>query len=196
MTMIVAWRDPFCMVSDDLETPMFAKPRVLSAPKKIAMLSQGLALGLAGPGSELGKIVAGLQPFLPEQSWPRLADATQAIVGGINDRIELIERMVTVVIAGTHGGQRGIFDEGPRAATRGGTNGLWLDRPWAFAGSGGVYAQVAIEIAARWRPGVVGDGLLRMITDVATDADKDSAKPIWRIDLGNDVIEPAYKWTE
>jgi hypothetical protein len=195
VTLIVAWRDPFCMVSDDLETPFFEKPRALSAPKKMTMLSQGLVLGLAGPGNELDKIVAGLQPFLPEQNWPRLEDATRAIVDGINDRIELIERMVTVVIAGTHGGERGIFDEGPRAVTRGGTDGLWLDRPWAFAGSGGMYAQVGREIASHWRPKVVGEGQLMMIAGVATDLDRDSAKPIWRIDLADGASEP-YKWLE
>jgi hypothetical protein len=192
MTLIVAWRDPFCMVSDDRETPDFAGPRSRGCPK-MTILSPGLALGLAGPGDELGNVAAGLQQFLSEQSWPRLEDATWAIVDRINDGIDLLERMVTVVIAGTLGSQRGMFDAGPRAVTRGGPNGLWLDSPWGFAGSGGMYAQVAVQIASRWRPEVVGEGLLRMIADVATDTDTDSAKPIWRIDLADGAVGP-YIW--
>jgi hypothetical protein len=192
--MCVAWRDPFCIVSDDLATHDTAGPRSLGRPK-MKPLSQGLALGLAGPGDELDKIIAALQPFLAEGRWARLVDETWGIVESINHGIDLVERMVTVVIAGTLGEQTGIFDAGPRA-TRAGISGDRLDRRWAFAGSGGIYAHVAQEIAFRWRPKVVGEELLRLIADVATDTDKDSAKPIWRIDLGNDAIEPAYKWLE
>jgi hypothetical protein len=52
MTLIVAWRDPFCMVSDDRETPDVAEPRSLGRPK-MTLLPRGLAIGLAGPGDEL-----------------------------------------------------------------------------------------------------------------------------------------------
>jgi hypothetical protein len=192
MTLIVAWRDPFCIVSDDLETPDFAKPRARSAPK-MTILSQGLALGLAGPGNELNSIAAGLQPFLSEQSWPRLEDETWAIVDRINNGIDLLERMVTVVIAGTLGSQRGIFDAGPRAVTRGGPNGLWLDRPWGFAGTGGLHANIALSMALRYGPEVKGEDLLRMIADAATDTDPHSEEPIWRIDLEDGATKP-YIW--
>ena len=117
------------------------------------------------------------------------------IVDSINDRIERVERMVRVVVTGTLGDRTGMFDAGPGAVSRGGPNGDRLDRSWAFAGSGGMYANCAREIAFRWRPEVVGEALLWMIADVATDGDNDSAKPIWRIDLADGTATTAYKWT-
>jgi len=127
VTMIVAWRDPFCLVADDLGTPDFGEPR--SVGPKMRMLSKVLVLGLAGPGNELDNVVAGVQRFPPAPNWRSLTEATDAVVDSINARVEAqhrdaLHRMVNVVVAGTVGDLPVILDSGPYAA-RGGE--IWPD---------------------------------------------------------------------
>ncbi|MEA2637729.1 MAG: hypothetical protein QOE18_786, partial [Chloroflexota bacterium] len=87
VTKIVAWRDPFCILSDDLGIPDLSEAR--SVGPKMRALSDSLVLGLAGPGNELGNVVAGIQRSLPAPDWRSLVNATDEVVDGINDRIEM-----------------------------------------------------------------------------------------------------------
>jgi hypothetical protein len=187
MTLIVAWRDPFCMVSDDAETGLFGG-KSSTGSKKIRSISDTLAIGLAGHGSSFEEVVKRVRGVLPAASWRSLEMKTQAIIDDINHRTDVHERWVTVVIAGTVGGERDSFDSGPEAARRAG--GTALGQPYVFAGSGGVHASAARAIASRWRRKVTGEKLLAMIAEVAAETDYFTEKPFWRIDLVDGVTEP------
>ena len=63
MTLIVAWRDPFCMVSDDLETSGISQDASSVGPKMEA-LSERLALGFAGPKDGYRKVVKRVRKLL------------------------------------------------------------------------------------------------------------------------------------
>jgi hypothetical protein len=193
MTMIVAWRDPFCLVADSRESGAFERRSDVGS-KKIAHISYDVVIGLAGPGSALDGIVLEVRRVLPTVGWRDLEAATQNIVGDLNDRTDHLEKMVTVVIAGTIDGRPGLFDSGPCAVARAPGDSA-LEQPCAFAGSGGILANAAHAIASMWRPEVRGEELLIAIVEAAVRGDAShTKKPIWRVDLGAGVIAPAYEW--
>jgi hypothetical protein len=80
MTLVLAWRDPFCLVSDDVATGLFGGKSSVGA--KIKVISDGLALGTAGYGDFHGEIVE-LVGALPVADWTTLARATQEIVDDV-----------------------------------------------------------------------------------------------------------------
>jgi hypothetical protein len=192
MTLIVAWRDPFCLVGDSLAaSPMFAARLPLPAEKIRVVRSTDLAVGMAGPGDDFDEIVAGVSAD-PQTDWTALKLATQEIVSAINAPRAYEPTHVSVVVAGTAGGYRDVFACGPlsgmsEADTAAG-------RSFAWAGTGGYAASVALEEASQSHPEATGEDLLRMIVCEAVVADpRHSGKPIYRIDLEHGATEP-YVW--
>jgi hypothetical protein len=108
MTLIVAWRDPFCMVSDDCDLGIWGDKRSAGG-KKLRAMSASLALGLAGPGSLLEEMVGTLEPDLAAEEWPILENATRAVVNSINKGTDVPQRWISVVVTGTVGGKRDLF---------------------------------------------------------------------------------------
>lgn len=102
MTLVLAWRDPFCLVSDDAETGLFGEKR--SVGPKIKVISNGLALGTAGYGDSHEDIVRRVGA-LPVADWTKLAMATQEIVDDVNRQYPNPRMQVAVVLARTVGRQ-------------------------------------------------------------------------------------------
>jgi hypothetical protein len=198
MTMIVAWRDPFCLVADSRESGAFER-RSSVGWKKIVHLSEELVLGLAGPSTALPEIEKGVLGALPTAgSWADFEYATQDIVGTVNDRTyslkQSLKEMVTIVVAGTIGGQAGLFDMGPFAVGREPRETAETQQ-FAFAGSGGMCANAARAIASMWRPEIVREDLLRTSVEAAVKMDPgQTGKPIWRVDLGVGAMKSVYEW--
>lgn len=194
--MIVAWRDPFCLVADSLESGAFER-RSSVGSKKIVEISDDLVLGFAGPSTALPEIEREVRRALPSAgSWDVLEMATQNIVGDVNDRTyclkQSLKEMVTVVIAGTIGGRPGLFDMGPFAVSRA-PGQTALSQRFAFAGSGGMCASAARAIASKWRSEVTGEALLITIVEAGAKMDPgQTGNQIWRADLDG-AIKP-YPW--
>ena len=130
MTMVVAWRDPFCLVADSREVDR-ERCEPLSKPvKKLKLISNELAVGLAGYGLDFTGIVAELTKESPTD-WATLELLTHKIVSGI--RLRPDPRFHdSVVVAGTIGSKRHMFACGARAGMV--TSGA--ERDFAYAGSG------------------------------------------------------------
>lgn len=142
---------------------------------------------LARPGDDFDEIVAGVSAD-PQTDWTALKLATQKIVSAINaPRPEPTH--VSVVVAGTAGGYRDVFACGllsgvSEANTAAGGS-------FAWAGTGGHAASVALEEASQSHPQVTGEDLLRTIVCEAVAADpRYTGKPIYRIDLEDGATEP------
>ena len=123
VTLIVAWRDPFCLVADSLESSSTLGPSFTVGWKKIIPLADDLVLGFAGPSTALPEIEEKVRGALPTAGdWWTLLYATQEIVGEVNDRTYSLKKslfeLVTVAIVGTVGSRKGLFDMGPLAMGR------------------------------------------------------------------------------
>jgi hypothetical protein len=196
MTLIVAWRDPFCLLSDGMQTTPAMQIQSRSGWKIAHIPGSSLALGLAGPATAttLNMVVREVQQHvLPAAQWDDLCDAARMTVDSINDRPEFVSTQpLTVVIADTIAGVIGIFDSAARAGI---AEPRASDRQFAFAGSGGLHAHITKVIASRFCPKVTGEELLITIIEAAIRTDHaNSGNPIWRIDLGGGEIKPAYEW--
>ncbi len=180
MTTIVAWRDPFCMVSDDRRTSILSEKS--SVGPKMTAFTDRLAIGFAGGEGDFGKIVAEVRK-LPVLDSDTFEMATRTIVDNLNSG-KPCSLIVAMVVAGKIGDEPGIFDAvGPLDMAR--------TRKCAFAGSGGIYASAAKALATRYcrdRDEALGEDLLRTIVEAAVQADEWSAKPIHGIDLGDPVV--------
>jgi hypothetical protein len=189
--MIVAWRDPFWLVSDGLETDGTWGATSPSGPKIKPIPGSALACGISGLGREFGGVIEQLAGLLSDApSWGLLEWRTRAVVDSINEPLPDLHRGVTVVVAGTLDGARDLFAWGPESATRVGPNDSALGFQCAFAGSGGLYATIAHQIASSYWPDVAGEALLRTIAEIAADTDPHSGRPIYRIDLDGPTLEP------
>src|SRR5450759_4797800 len=135
MTLILGWRDPFCIVSDDAETDLWGV--VSPSGSKIEAVCAGLAVGVAGPSGALAEVAARLRGALPMASWTALEAFARAMVDDINGRDDIARTNVTAVIAGTVGGERGILSCGPETTAAGWPLGGVLEVPFAAAGTGG-----------------------------------------------------------
>ena len=194
MTTIVAWRDPFWLLSDDLETDHAKNEKSSSGPKIKPIPGSALACGISGLGREFGGVIELLAGFLSDApSWGLLEWRTRAVVDRINEPLPDLHRGVTVVVAGTLDGARDLFAWGSESATRVRPNDSALGLQCAFAGSGGLHANIAHRIASKYWPNVAGEELLRTIAEIAADTDPDSGMPIYRIDLDGPTLEP-FVW--
>jgi hypothetical protein len=195
MTMIVACRDPFWLVSDGLESDLVKGGTYASGAKIKAIPSSGLAIGIAGVGSLLDALVADVQSVLDKTpTWHALENATRSIVNDINARPEIPGMGISAVVAGTLAGVQDIFAWGPEAELAGAV-GTSLGRHVAVAGTGGLRANVGRTLTSRYCPEVTGEDLLTTMVEVAIQTDEGrSGNPIWRIDLGGDSLAPAYVW--
>jgi len=197
--MIVAWRDPFCLVADSLESSSTLGPSSTVLWKKIVPLSDDLVLGFAGPSTALPEIQEKVRSALPTAGdWWALDNAIQDIVGDVNDRTyslkKSLEEAVSIAIAGTIGSRKGLFDMGPLAVGRASGRSP-EDQEFAFAGSGGIFANAARALASTWQPKIVGEDLLRTSVEAAVKMDPGhTGKPIWRVDLGVGATKSTYIW--
>ena len=196
VTMIIAWRDPFCLVSDGMQTTPAMQIPSASGSKIAPIPASSLALGIAGPATAttLNMVVNEVQQHvLPAAHWDELSDGARETVDRINARPEFVSTQpLTVVIAGTIAGEIGIFDS---AASVGIAEPPASDRQFAFAGSGGLHAHIAKVIASRFCPEATGEELLITLIEAAIRTDPaNSGNPIWRINLGEVTIGPAYQW--
>jgi 20S proteasome alpha/beta subunit len=186
MTMIVAWRDPFCLVSDDRRTSIMSEKSSVG-PKMVA-LTESIALGFAGFEPDYQTIVAAVRK-LPVEDWDTFEMATRTIVDNLNTG-KPCSLIAAIVVAGMIGDEPGIFDDvGPLEMAR--------TRKCAFAGSGGIYACAGKALATRYcrdPDEALGEDLLRTIVVAAVQADEWGAKPIHRINLGGPLLP--YRWLE
>jgi ATP-dependent protease HslVU (ClpYQ) peptidase subunit len=186
LTLIVAWRDPFCMVSDDLETSDVTRVKSSVGPKMAAIADSSLILGFAGPKEDYESIVEQVSK-LPAADWDTFEMATRKIIDDLNED-RSCKRQATVVVAGMIGGISGIFDSV-------GMPGIARTRKCAFAGSGGIVACAAKGLATRYcrdPDEAMGEELLRTIVEAGGQADEWSGKPIHRIDF--DRLRNPYVW--
>jgi hypothetical protein len=191
MTLILGWRDPFCIVSDDAETDLWGV--VSPSGSKIEAVCAGLAVGVAGPSGALAEVAARLRGALPMASWTALEAFARAMVDDINSRDDIERTNVTAVIAGTVDGARGILSCGPETTAAGWPLGGVLEVPFAAAGTGGRDAVVLALALESVNPEVTGEALLALLCDTVTTIEASCAKPIWRIDLEDGATEPS-KW--
>jgi 20S proteasome alpha/beta subunit len=186
VTLIVAWRDPFCMVSDALETSITSATS--SVGPKMTAVTESIAIGFAGFEGDYRKIVAEVRK-LPVMDWDTFEMATRTIVDTLNAG-KPCNLIAAIVVAGMIGCEAGIFDAvGPLEMSP--------TRMCAFAGSGGTYACAAKALATRYYrdpDAALGEDLLRTIVEAGVQADEWSAKPIHRINLGAPLLP--YKWLE
>jgi hypothetical protein len=119
---------------------------------------------------------------------------TREFVDALNEPLPDKHKGATVVVAGTFDGSHDLFAWGPESA-RTGPNDSTLGGQYAFAGSGGLHASIAYQIASRYCPEVRGEALLQMIAEIAADTDPNSGRPIHRIDLDGSTLEPEV-WIE
>jgi hypothetical protein len=191
MTLILGWRDPFCIVSDDAETSLFGV--VSPSGRKIEAVSTSLAVGVAGPSGALAEVATRLRGALPMTSWAALEAFARAMVDDINGRDDIERTNVTAVIAGTVDGERGILSCGPETTAAGWPVGGVLEVPFAAAGTGGRDAVVLALALESVKPEVTGEALLALLCGTVTTIEASCALPIWRIDLEDGATE-ASKW--
>jgi hypothetical protein len=190
MTLIVAWRDPFCLISDSAMT-MGVYGTQHQVPPKIRRLSTTIAAGGSGidlmQGSLLDRIGA-----IEADDWPSMSAQVAAIVNEINGRAHHPIAYVSAVVAGTIRGQRGIIEWGadPREQT---PEELASGNTHCTVGTGGQCADIVKAAASWWEPELGGEKLLETMAEVAAKVDIGTSKPIWRIDLEGEVTEP-YVW--
>jgi hypothetical protein len=163
--------------------------RLFSGPmpdpvEKLRAISTELAVGLAGDGDDFNAVAAGLVNE-PATDWATLDAASRKIVTGINGPKEDKSKHASLVIAGTVGGERGMFACGP-ASVMGGADAA--GRPtFACAGTGGLRASIAV-VEALWSQSLAGEELLEVIVREATRTDPQyTAGPFYRFDLREEV---------
>jgi hypothetical protein len=180
------------MVSDGLQTNDLTHATSSVGPTMAAIPDSSLVIGFAGPEGDFKGIVDEARR-LPSVDWDTFEMDVREIVDNLNEPPNQSPRpcklQVTVVVAGWIGEVKGIFDSVgyPREALR---------RRYAFAGSGGILASAAKALATRYcAEEVVSEDLLKTIVDARAQADDNSGKPIWRIDLDR-PIKRAYVWLQ
>jgi hypothetical protein len=194
MTLIVAWRDPFWLVADSRATscgPLFSGPKP-DPVEKLRAISNELAIGLAGDGDDFNAVIAGLVNE-PATDWATLEAASRKIVTGINRLKDDPLKHASVVIAGTVGGERGMFACGPTAVMSGADA---EGRPTvACAGTGGLRASIAM-LEAKWsQPSVTREELLKHIAREAERTDpRYTARPFYRFDLREKLSGKPKVW--
>jgi len=188
MTLLLAWRDPFCLLSDDVATdPQTGLAE--SVGPKIARISDTMACGTAG-FDVLGKEFRQRAASLPMANWPIFEQEMRALLDELNGRFpDVPESMrLSCVAAGTIEGVRGIAEWRPGALRV--AVGMAVFNEFATGGTGGLVAHVARNLARIWRPGTKGLELLEAMVDAAVRTDAYTKPPIWRIDLEGGASEP------
>ena len=197
MTTIIGWRDPFCLVSDDVETdPMTGIRTAVGA--KVHRLSDRLAYGSSGFGLLQPTFKARAGGLVGVSDWRELEERLRALVLEVITPFTPLFAGISfaVVVGGTLDGQTGFAEWGLSQAMRAHempAAGMAPLNPYAAIGTGGVVAQVARSVARRWRPDVDGEELLGLLAETAADVDSGTGKPIWRLDLAPPIGAP-YIW--
>jgi hypothetical protein len=192
LTTVIAWRDPFCLISDDAETDP-ETGTLGSVGPKIFRVSPTLACATSGIAVMAAEFRERLAPILAARDW---ADAETEFRAAVLDTSETHGLLMRAVLAGTIGGVAGIAEFPPAANDAAGQPGTAVLNPYAALGTGAFVALVARSIASRMDPRPEGEELLRLMALAAVDTDRNSALPIWRLDLGTPSDAPAYKWLE
>ena len=92
------------------------------------------------------------------------------------------------MIAGTVAGKRDMFACGPLSGM--GDADTVEGPSFAWAGTGGLEASAAMELASRSHSGLAGEDLLTTIVDVALRKDPNSGYPTYRSNLEDGASEP------
>jgi hypothetical protein len=159
--------------------------------EKLRAISTKLAFGLAGDGDDFSAVNEGLAGA-SATDWATLEVAARKVLMAINDLKDDPRKHASVVIAGTVGGERGMFACGPLSVMGGADT---AGRPtFACAGTGGLRASVAF-IEAKWSRPSVDEDLLKAVVREAARKDPDyTAGPFYRYDLREKLSGAPQVW--
>jgi hypothetical protein len=188
MTLLLGWRDPFCLLSDDVATDPQTGLATSVGPK-IAKISEKMACGTAG-FDVLGREFRERAVDLPVTNWPIFEEKMRELLNELNGRFPTLPESMRLscVAAGTIEGTRGIAEWQPNARAM--PVGLAFLNEFATGGTGGRVAHVTLNVARLWRPEAKGADLLKLMVEAAVRTDAYTKPPIWRIDLEGGASEP------
>ena len=102
MTMVVAWRDPLCIVSDDAATSGFGFVRSSVGPK-VVRLSDDVAAGTSGMPTFHSEFLDRVRSLLPTEGWANFEAGVHQILSEINGRSTAPGSGMSAVVVGTIG---------------------------------------------------------------------------------------------
>jgi hypothetical protein len=192
MTTVIAWRDPFCVVSDDASTNVETGTLVSVGPK-VFRISRTMAFAVSGVGEQAAEFQRRVDPVIAATTWP---EAETAFRQTVMDTTTATLLPFHAILCGSIQGVRGIAEFPPKAGEVTGLPGSAVLNPYAALGSGGYVAHVAKAIASRMKPPPTGEALLRLMALAGIDADRGSGPPVWRLDLESESDDPPYVWID